>query len=278
MYKDFMYLREKILDAQFVEFPFRHLYIEDFLSKEHLNLVINYKKIKLSNQESTERLINLLLTEGYDIQHFPGCTESVEEYLKWYNKKKKSSFHNDKIVEAFGMAFRLIEIDDIEIKTLIDFLNSELFHSALKNKFNLTRSTKISTGIQKYLTGYEISPHPDIRSKALTYLVNINTNKSSEFLNIHTHLLRFKSNKEYLYNYWNDNSHIDRCWVPWEWCDTFKIMNKNNSLVMFSPNNDTLHAVKLDYDHLEFQRTQLYGNLWYENKLQLQKSSFIDLP
>ena len=26
----------------------------------------------------------------------------------------------------------------------------------------------------------------------------------------------------------------------------------------------TLHAVKLNYDHLKYQRNQIYGNLWYE--------------
>lgn len=25
-----------------------------------------------------------------------------------------------------------------------------------------------------------------------------------------------------------------------------------------------MHAVKLDYNHLKFQRNQIYGNLWYE--------------
>ena len=34
-------------------------------------------------------------------------------------------------------------------------------------------------------------------------------------------------------------------------------------VLSFSPNHDTMHAVKADYDHLNSQRTQLYGNLWY---------------
>ena len=34
--------------------------------------------------------------------------------------------------------------------------------------------------------------------------------------------------------------------------------------MLFSPADDTLHGVKTDYDHLLSQRTQLYGNLWYE--------------
>jgi hypothetical protein len=277
MYTEFMYLQEKILDSQFSDLPFKHIYIENFLSTDHLNLLINYKKIQLSIQDTTEALINSLLDNGYEVQNFPGCTTSINEYLEWYNNRKKDRFHNDSIVEGFGMAFRLTKIDCLEIQKLIDFLNSEVFHLSLKNKFNLDESTKISTGIQKYLSGYEISPHPDIRSKALTYLVNINTIEDLEFLDIHTHLLRFKNDKKHLYDFWQDTPNIDRCWVPWSWCDTAKIISKNNSLIMFSPSNDTLHGVKLNYNHLKFQRTQLYGNLWYQNKTQLQKTSFKEL-
>lgn len=41
----------------------------------------------------------------------------------------------------------------------------------------------------------------------------------------------------------------------------------------FSPSDDTLHAVKARYDHLVAQRTQMYGNLWYE-KQSLSKVRF----
>jgi len=34
-------------------------------------------------------------------------------------------------------------------------------------------------------------------------------------------------------------------------------------LVMFPPTNQTMHAVKASYNHLSSQRTQLYGNLWF---------------
>jgi hypothetical protein len=39
---------------------------------------------------------------------------------------------------------------------------------------------------------------------------------------------------------------------------------------------NTKHAVKLEYDHLKFQRTQLYGNLWYHEKLS-EKSNINDI-
>ena len=38
-------------------------------------------------------------------------------------------------------------------------------------KFNInTDSYRSDIGIQKFLDGYEISPHPDIRSKAITFM------------------------------------------------------------------------------------------------------------
>ena len=49
------------------------------------------------------------------------------------------------------------------------------------------------------------------------------------------------------------------------WAETKFIQRINNSFLMFSPSNKTLHAIKASYDHLVGQRTQLYGNLWYEN-------------
>jgi len=57
---------------------------------------------------------------------------------------------------------------------------------------------------------------------------------------------------------------MERCWVPWDWCTTVKQQTQNNSIVILSPSFDTIHAVKASYCHLEGQRTQLYGNLWYK--------------
>ena len=46
---------------------------------------------------------------------------------------------------------------------------------------------------------------------------------------------------------------------------------------MFSPNSKTMHAVKANYNHLNGQRTQLYGNLWYERNQTLSKLEWEDL-
>lgn len=51
-------------------------------------------------------------------------------------------------------------------------------------------------------------------------------------------------------------------------------------MVIFSPSNDTIHAVKAEYDHLATQRTQLYGNLWYKTPPSVTQSSWeeVNLP
>ena len=41
-------------------------------------------------------------------------------------------------------------------------------------------------------------------------------------------------------------------------CETVKKQCRNNSIVIFAPNDDTLHAVKADYNHLKYQRTALW--------------------
>ena len=41
---------------------------------------------------------------------------------------------------------------------------------------------------------------------------------------------------------------------------------KNNSITIFAPDNDTIHSVKAQYEHLKYQRTQFYGNLWFNEK------------
>ena len=98
-------------------------------------------------------------------------------------------------------------------------------------------------------------------------MVNINNSQKSEEKNHHTHYMTFKDEKAYVSDFWKYNVDVERCWVPWDWCDTAKQQKKNNSIVIFAPSNDTLHAIKADYDHYSSQRTQLYGNLWYQDVL-----------
>jgi hypothetical protein len=165
-------------------------------------------------------------------------------------------------MEPLGITFRLSTYKNPFVESLMGYINGDSFHSALRKKFNIQQKTSLYSGIHKYLTKYEISPHPDIRAKAMTFLLNINKPEAEQY-DIHTHLLRFKKEHEYMYDKWITETKSDRGWVPWEWCETIKTISRNNTMVIFSPSHESLHAVRLDYPHLDFQRTQIYGNMNY---------------
>jgi hypothetical protein len=259
---DFTYLLEKVSSAEFCQEPFRHIEIYNFLAEEHFHAVTTSKQVRISRVDSSEDLINTLFDKGYEAIAFPGCTTSVYDYLNWL--RGNSNYENIETCGGFGITFRLNDPQDNILAELGKFLKSTDFKMLLEDKFGLTRPTTIDGGLQKYLHGYEISPHPDIRKKALTYMLNINPSDNSENLDIHTHYLTFKPHKRFIGEFWRYNEEYDRCWLPWEWCDTVKRQQRNNSIVIFAPSWNTLHAVKLNYDHLQTQRTQFYGNLWYE--------------
>jgi len=258
--KKYQYLLEKIQNEEFQDKPFKHLYIENFFNKEDFNEIINSPQIKLKNCFSDNELFNELTKSGYGIISFPGTTDNFREYENWHKNKKRNNLVSS-ATDSFGIVFRMESPDEI-LKDLFNFIGSEEFNATLAEKFNIPiNNCTYDNGIQKYLDGYEISPHPDIRRKALTFMVNINPNYSKQDYN--THYLRFKEEFKYVQSFWEGNPDIDRCWVPWSWCESIKTQSVNNSIVVFSPSNDTIHAVKANYDHLNSQRTQLYGNIWY---------------
>ena len=258
----FNYLIEKIEKAQFTDAPFRHVYIEDFFTAADFDAIVQSREIR-TRTASHEELFENLKSAGYKTIEFPGCITDKAEYIAWHAQKGDHD-SIESSCEGFGLTMRLYDIDTPIVKDLNAFLASEPFNKAVAAKFDIDYvATTTDCGIQKYLDGYEISPHPDIRRKAATYMVNINPHVGSEKLNHHTHYLRFKHDRAYVQVFCETRSDCDRCWVPWDWCESVKTQTKNNSIVLFSPGNDTMHAVKADYDHLAGQRTQLYGNLWH---------------
>ena len=259
----FMYLIEKISKASFENQPFKHIYIENFFNNSDFEEIITSDEISVPSASSDSELIEGLKEKGFKIINFPGCITNKGQYIKWHSSKAKTARVHS-ACEGFGMVMRLFEKRTKILVELEEFLLSEEFNRAIAEKFDIQfEDCKVDGGIQKYLDGYEISPHPDIRKKAATYMVNINPSTASETSDHHTHYLKFKSSKNYIYNFWENNKDYDRDWVPWGWCESVKQQNKNNSIVIFSPSNDTMHAVKANYNHLVTQRTQLYGNLWY---------------
>lgn len=274
---EFDYLIEKIENTEFKQKPFKHLEIKDFLSEEHFRKITNSDQIQLPKFKNDGDLIDGLESAGYVPVPFAGVTDSVDEYLSW--RKGKTEHTNNDTTAGFGMTFRLERYDNPTINGLFQFFNSEEFIDCISEKFGLDPSrfrddvssktgrkkTGLDTGLQKYLDGYEISPHPDTRRKALTFMLNINSHNESEQLDFHTDYMNLVDKRKYVEKYWEHNTHYDRCWIPWEWCETVKKQTENNSIVFFAPSDDTIHAIKAEYNHLKTQRTQFYGNFWYKD-------------
>ncbi len=275
--KNFFYLIEKINNAKIVEYPFSHIYIENFFNDLDFQNIVEADSINTRNFKNNNEMFNSLFDHGYKTIDFPGCISDVNEYCDWHENKITSKKMNT-ACESFGMTLRLMEPQSEILVDLKNFIESKEFNEAIAKKFNISRNSVYSDhGIQKYLDGYEISPHPDIRKKALTYMININPHSSSESLNHHTEYLTLKKEYKYVESFWEGNQEFDRCWIPWEWAESKFVQNQNNSLVMFSPSNNSIHAIKALYNHLHSQRTQLYGNLWYENFKSLQNVEWENL-
>mgnify|MGYP000214469793 CR=1 FL=1 len=276
---EFNYLINKISNAPFLDQPFRHIEIQDFLSPSHFEKIVTSPEIRLEESHSSKELLESLKESGYTSIKFPGTTTCAKSYLAW--EAGQGDYDNVDTCEGFGMVFRLQHAKTSIITRLNEFLASPLFLTALTEKFDIERRAVFhDVGIQKYLDGYEISPHPDIRKKALTFMVNINTASDSHLKNYHTRYMKFIDSRNYVGEFWRHNEKFDRSWVPWNWCEEVKQQKQNNSIVIFRPNYDTIHAVKADYDHLLSQRTQLYGNLWYGDRKSsdVRDSEIVSLP
>ncbi len=268
MISRFNYLLDKINHANFSSSPFNHVTINNFFNEDDFNELINLGQIKLGACENTKSLINLLRNEMYEPIFFPGSITSESKYLKYienglFNKKLIDGY-GKKLLEGYGITYRLKQYRSNFIKELMEFFEGEELHNLLRVKFKLQLPTYYDGGVQKNLRGYQISPHADTSKKALTWMVNIYTDEDDVSVKeMHTHLCKFKDKYSYVYEVWRNNN-IDPVWVPWGWADTVKQTNSNNSITIFKPSFDTLHAVKVSEDHLINQRNQIYGNLWYE--------------
>ncbi len=273
---DFSYLIDKIRDADFADYPYKHIQIKDFFEDADFQEIISSPEICVEEAADDQSLLDNLFDRSYRVIEFPGCTTDWKEYLKWH-RDKKSVQKTNTACEGYGVVLRLDEPQSPVINALKEFLNSPEFVACITDKYGIDlEKCTYDAGLQKYLDGYEISPHPDIRRKALTFMVNINPSPTSSEERYHTSYLHFKPEWNYISEYWKGNDHADRFWVPWDWCDVKMEQSYNNSIVIFSPAYDTLHAVKADYNHLKYQRTQLYGNLWYTEVPEVSKPRWED--
>lgn len=274
----FGYLTDKIRQAEFSLSPYKHIYIENFFSESDFAHLTGSPEINIRQVKTDEELIDALYEQRYKEISFPGTTTDIASYLEWHKSKGANTTPSAGTCAGFGVTMRLQEANHGPVNELREYFAAPDFWVTAQEKFGIDGSKVWSdTGLQKYLDGYEISPHPDIRLKALTFMVNMNPAADSEAINYHTEYMTFKPERQYVCHYWSENREADRCWVPWDWCDVISKQTKNNSIVLFAPSDDTLHAVKASYDHLRTQRTQFYGNLWFNDSTVKHRPTWQDL-
>ena len=64
----FDYLLKKIKNAEFKDFPYRHIYIEDFFNNSDFNKIVKGTQINLPAADSIEELIKILKDNGLIFQ------------------------------------------------------------------------------------------------------------------------------------------------------------------------------------------------------------------
>ncbi|WP_051574561.1 hypothetical protein [Mycobacterium sp. URHB0044] len=259
---DFTYLLDKFEAAEIPNDPFPHVYIDNLLSEADFAAVVQSPDVTLPQAANVDAMFSSLDAASYQPIEFPGCTKSRQEYVQWLETAVKPK-NTHAACEGKGMALRCATPQSDAVRSLDAFFQSPEWSELLIAKFGVSAPTVLDCGLQKYLNGYEISPHPDIRQKALTWMLNVNPGQSDD-ADYHTHYMTLKPEWSFVADFWRDNPDAETCWIPWAWCDTQKRQTANNSIVIFSPRHDTLHAVRAHYDHLPAQRTQFYGNLWYK--------------
>lgn len=272
--QSFDYLIDRIHGATFETAPFRHLMLNDIFSLEHFSAIQAAPEIAVPAADSTRALLLRLYEAGYAPITFPGCFTNEADYLRWLETGAAGGVAET--CEGFGFVLRLQRRKSAILEDLDGVFRSDRLRAVLVDKFAIEDSVHVDAGIQKYLTGYEISPHPDIRRKALTWMVNVNPPGGLSQADYHTHFMRFRPEWAFVQSFWAGNRDVERCWVPWGWCETVARQTQNNSMSIFAPGDDTLHAVKADYDHLPHQRTQFYGNLWFDAEPPLKQTSYDD--
>lgn len=268
---DFSYLIAKIESASFKISPFKHIYIENFLDDEHYERLLSSDQIRHIKSKNDNLFYQNITKAGYKVVNFAGSTTNWDEFSAWRKTGKAPSYKHP-LCESAGVTFRLFEYKDQFLSDLNKFMHSDEFNAALAAKFDMSLvgdQLSWDAGIQKYTDGYELAPHPDTKNKALTYLWDVTPPHLSG-----THFTEYFSFKEryrYVAEFWERNDDIETCWVPWSWVKKEFVQDKSNSIVIFKPASDTLHGIKARFEHLDSQRVQCYGNLWFNNCPPLQR-------
>ena len=231
------YILKKIEDAVIIEKPFPHIIIPNLLEDDNLTNIID--NIEIDNLNEIEK--------KYTKVHYPGAKSTNE---KLTNRPT-----------GIGLVYALKEEyskNNIELNTI---LTSKDFKEVLFKKFKIP--TNIDGWnvfqINKDLNGYEISPHPDITGKVITYQINLSNMDTLDNYDLGTKLHRIKPE---CLKYIKEISSIKkRPWGKWEWFDEgISIPYKQNTFMAFAPSDISYHSVKLEnYPQEKCQRTMLRG-------------------
>lgn len=231
------YILKKIEDAEIILKPFPHIIISNFLEDGDLIDVLN--NIDIDNLNEIEK--------KYKKVHYPGAKLSKEELTKRPT--------------GTGLVYALKEDYHKGNIKLNQILDSEEFKQALFKKLNIPKNIDGWNvyQINKDLNGYEISPHPDITGKVITYQLNLSNTDALDNYDLGT---RFHSIKpEFLKDIKQLSKKKPRPWGKWNWFDKGKsIPYKQNTFMAFAPSDISYHSVKLEnYPQEKYQRTMLRG-------------------
>lgn len=136
MSEHFSYLIDKIKESSFVDKPFPHVEIRDFLAPEDFQRIVQSSQINTTGASDTEGLLGQLDDEGYELITFPGTIASKSEYLKWIDGRSKRTVNAH--TTGFGIVFRLADCRDPLVRDLDAFFRSAALKDVLIEKFGLT--------------------------------------------------------------------------------------------------------------------------------------------
>ncbi len=155
----FDYIIDKINKSELSTKPFLHLELNDLFTPEHFEELVKTKELNINGCKNDKDLFENLFDKGYRIIDFPGCINDHNEYIRWHEHKHSSQKINT-ACEGFGVVLRLKEHKSAILSELTRFLESDEFIQCISNKFGVqAENCNYDCGIQKYLDGYEISPH-----------------------------------------------------------------------------------------------------------------------
>ena len=114
----FNYILDRINSANFIQYPFKLLYLKNILKPEHFNAIINSTTVNM-HANTTEILINKLQKQ-YESIDFPGCTINISDYVQWHKTGiGKFPPQTKEFSSSFGMSFRLTNTENDTIKQLL---------------------------------------------------------------------------------------------------------------------------------------------------------------